>query len=292
MHHLELHPLCSLFPRITGAEFDSLRDDIAANGLRQPITTHNGMILDGGNRYRACIEAGVEPILIEFAGGNLVSFVLSQNMHRRHLSAGQQAAIVASAQDWSKAQPAGGDRRSDQSATLHLETVADRAAQSGASERTQKMADKVARQDPALARQVAHGEISLPKAHEQVSTPLPKILPRRESNDPATAPAALPTGSSATPPKSIAELEADNAQLRVENEDLRTSNEEMAALLEGVTYADEGAEAAAKKIAELVTQLRTVESQRDGYMLTGNEMKREIASLRRQLTKVKGATSK
>lgn len=47
-------------------------------------------------------------------------------------------AIVASAQDWAKAQPHGGDRRSAQVATLPLETISDRASQSGASERTQR----------------------------------------------------------------------------------------------------------------------------------------------------------
>ena len=102
----ELHPLCTLFPRLSGNEFESLCADIRNNGLRNPIVMHEGMILDGGNRYRACIEIGIEPDFVEFDGGNLVSFVLSVNLHRRHLSAGQQAAIVASAQDWGNAQPA------------------------------------------------------------------------------------------------------------------------------------------------------------------------------------------
>ena len=94
----ELHPLCTLFPRVVGPELDALREDIKTNGLRQPIVLHKGMILDGGNRYRACIDAGVEPSFIDFDGSNLVSFVLSANLHRRHMTAPQQAAIVASAQ--------------------------------------------------------------------------------------------------------------------------------------------------------------------------------------------------
>ncbi len=164
----ELHPLCSLFPRVTGAEFDALVADIKANGLRQPIVLHDGMVLDGGNRYRACLEAGVEPRFAEFDGGNMVSFVRSANLHRRHLTPGQQAAIVASMQDWAKAQTHGGDRRGAQAATLPLDTVAERAAESGASERTQRMADKVAKADPALAKKVAHGEVSLPQAVAKV----------------------------------------------------------------------------------------------------------------------------
>ena len=39
---MEMHPLCVLFPALSGAEFDALRDDIKANGLRQPIVLHEG----------------------------------------------------------------------------------------------------------------------------------------------------------------------------------------------------------------------------------------------------------
>jgi hypothetical protein len=186
---VELHPLCTLFPRITGHEFDALKADILANGLRQPIVLHQGFILDGGNRYRACMEVGIEPDYIEFAGGNLVSFVLSANMHRRHLTAGQQAAIVASAQDWASAQPA--SRPGKAGNVAGLSTVADRAAQSGASDRTQRMADAVAKKSPELARQVAHGEISLPAAAKQIAAEKPAVAAPEKKAPPALANADL-----------------------------------------------------------------------------------------------------
>lgn len=202
---LELHPLCTLFPRLAGAEFEALKADIATHGLRQPIITHDGLILDGGNRYRACVEAGVEPTLEEFAGENLVSFVLSANLHRRHLSAGQQAAIVASAQDWAGAQPVGRPGKSGNVAGLN--SVADRAGQSGASERTQRMADTVAKKSPELARQVAHGEISLPKALEQVAprAPAPQSAPA------VSAPAA--NADDHDEPDLLAELESAQKEI-------------------------------------------------------------------------------
>jgi hypothetical protein len=191
---LELHPLCTLFPRMSGAEFDALKADILANGMREPIVVHAGLILDGGNRYRACIEAGVKPTLKEFTGGSAVSFVLSANLHRRHLTPGQQAAIVSSAQDWATAQSVGNPafRTAAQSGNVAgLATVADRAAQSGASERTQRMADSVARQSPDLARQVAHGEISLPKAIEQLA-PKPSTATARPAPAPSEPPVVVP----------------------------------------------------------------------------------------------------
>ena len=206
---MELHPLCTLFPRLAGAEFEALKADIAANGQREPITVHGGFILDGGNRYRACVEAGVEPLLKEFTGENLVSFVLSANLHRRHLTPGQQAAIVASAQDWSRAHGLGGDRKSDQAATLPLDSVADRAAQSGASDRTQRMADKVAKASPELALQVAHGEISLPKALEQLEPRAPAVAAPALAA--ATAPDAPGANGTAQHPAADADAEDDDA---------------------------------------------------------------------------------
>lgn len=168
----ELHPLCTLFPRMAGADFEALKADIKANGLRTPIVIHEGMILDGGNRYRACLEIGIEPSTTAFSGGNLVAFVISSNLHRRHLSPGQQAAIVASAQDWGTAHDGSGanqytDGRGD-NVISPLSTAKSRATQSGASVPTQRLADRVAKADPELSKKVAHGEITLPQAVKQV----------------------------------------------------------------------------------------------------------------------------
>jgi len=171
---MELHPLCTLFPRMAGAEFESLKEDIRANGLRNPIVIHDGMILDGGNRYRACLEIGTEPKTVMFDGGNLVSFVLSANLHRRHLSASQQAAIVSSAQNWADAQPVGRPGKTVHENTF-LATTEQRAVQSGASIMTQRRADAVAKADPELAKKVAHGEVSLSRAVETVA---PKMASR------------------------------------------------------------------------------------------------------------------
>ena len=209
----ELHPLCTLFPRVTGAEFDGLVADIKAHGLRQPIVLHGGMILDGGNRYRACVEAGVEPVFQEFQGDSLVSFVLSANLHRRHLSAGQQAAIVASAQDWAKAQTVGKPKSGN---VTGLATVAERAAKSGASDKTQRMADKVAKADPELAKKVAHGEISLPKAVEKVAPQIatkPSKTPKTAARQPEPANDA-DTGQSID--ELIAEIQKENEQLHAQ----------------------------------------------------------------------------
>jgi len=82
-------------------EFPWLIDDIKKNGLREPIITYEGKILDGRNRYRACVEAGVKPMFREYDpakdGDSPVSFVISLNLQRRHLSSSQRAMIAGTA---------------------------------------------------------------------------------------------------------------------------------------------------------------------------------------------------
>jgi hypothetical protein len=164
----ELHPLCALFPRMSDEQLDELAQDIAANGLRRKIVLFDGKILDGGNRYEACIRAGVAPRFEPFVEANALAFVLGENLRRRHLTVGQQAVIVASATDWSRAQAVGNPQFGNVTELPALQTVADRAAESGASDKTQRMADKVAKADPELAREVVAGEVSLPAAYAQV----------------------------------------------------------------------------------------------------------------------------
>jgi ParB-like chromosome segregation protein Spo0J len=76
---------------LEGAEFDELVADIKANGQTAPIVTYEGMILDGRNRYRACLAGGVHPLIIE--GDDIddpVAFVISTNIRRRHLTGEQR----------------------------------------------------------------------------------------------------------------------------------------------------------------------------------------------------------
>jgi flagellar biosynthesis/type III secretory pathway chaperone len=185
MKNYELHPLCTFFPRMDEADFQILKMDIATHGQTHPIYTLDGMILDGGNRYRALCELGIEPKTVEYTGNNPVQFVLSSNLRRRHLTPGQAAAIISATQDWAKANSRGGDRKSDQSATLHFDSTEDRADQSGASIRTQKMADKLVKEaPPELVKEVTNGKKSLPKALEEIAPAKPKLTPKpRPSTD-------------------------------------------------------------------------------------------------------------
>jgi hypothetical protein len=99
--NLEHHDLAKLFPEMSEAEFDALKEDIKANGLRVPITTLDDKILDGRNRYKACIAVShvFKPEdFTRFKGltVNALAFVISANVRRRHLNESQRAVIAAS----------------------------------------------------------------------------------------------------------------------------------------------------------------------------------------------------
>jgi hypothetical protein len=88
------HPLAALVPPMSPEEFDALSADILANGLFEPIVLYEGKILDGRHRYQACVDTGTEPRFREYEGEDPAGYVISSNVHRRHLSASQKAVVA------------------------------------------------------------------------------------------------------------------------------------------------------------------------------------------------------
>ena len=126
----DFHELCCIFPRCSDEELQLLVSDIRENGLQNPIVLFEGKILDGRNRYLACEILGIEPRYVEFEGTEPMSFVISHNLCRRHLSESQRAMVAASVLEL---------RRQEKEKM----TVATAAKQFNVSERLIHYADKV-----------------------------------------------------------------------------------------------------------------------------------------------------
>ncbi|MET4017760.1 hypothetical protein ACVWXQ_003019 [Bradyrhizobium sp. S3.14.4] len=104
MRKIEAHPDAAIFPMMSADDLANLAADIKAHGLVHPIVIGKievadgktkEVIVDGRNRYEACEIAGVEPRFAELNGHDPKAFILSSNIARRHMTAGQRAMAYA-----------------------------------------------------------------------------------------------------------------------------------------------------------------------------------------------------
>ena len=120
MNALQPHEYANIFPMMHGDDYERLKSDIAENGLQEPIWLYQEKILDGRNRYKACIEAGVKPEFRHYVGSEPLKFVLSLNLARRHLDTVDVCKVVDSVADIFERQAkerqieAGGDKKSEE----------------------------------------------------------------------------------------------------------------------------------------------------------------------------------
>ena len=92
---IQAHEYADIFPMMDGIDFDNLKKDLTDNGFdkTRPIILHEGKILDGRNRFKACRELNVNPFFENFTGKEPLKFVISTNLNRRHLTESQRACV-------------------------------------------------------------------------------------------------------------------------------------------------------------------------------------------------------
>jgi hypothetical protein len=164
MPKYEFHEYANAFPLMEEAELDALAADIKKYGQRDAILLYDGKILDGRNRYLACLKAKVEPRVTIWGGDcDLIALVRSKNFFRRHTTAAQRAQIIV---ELNELMAHGGDRKSKQVATLQLESTQKKmAVEAQVSKRTVSDAVKIKRKGvPELVEAVKRGKVSGPAA--------------------------------------------------------------------------------------------------------------------------------
>ena len=194
------HPAAEAFPMLGDDELAELAEDIKANGLREPVWLYDDpergrVLLDGRNRLAACERAGVEPTTRVYRGDHPTDFVVSMNVNRRHMTAGQKAAAAAALEplyaeearkrqaqaaaatnrrrwgadsedkslpaDRQEAMPPDGDAPEDR---RQRESTSKAASQVGASGRSTARYKRVNEQAPDLAEKVREGSMALDRA--------------------------------------------------------------------------------------------------------------------------------
>jgi hypothetical protein len=166
------HPAAALLPLLPPDELEQLAADIRANGLREAIVLHDGQVLDGRNRLAACKLAGVEPHYRDHDGTDPIAYVLSANVHRRHLSTGQRAMVAVALLPELEArarqrQGARTDLRADSPGSGRARDDAARAV--GCSPRSVADAKRLATEAPRLAAEVRAGARSLNDAMAELT---------------------------------------------------------------------------------------------------------------------------
>ncbi len=176
---MEWHRYSRLFPMLGDDELQALADDIRQNGLKSPIVIdQHERIIDGRNRAAACAIANVKPIFEPFVGtdAEILSLVVSLNVHRRHLTESQRAMIAADIATLPKHihKP----DEADGPIGLSGVTVAEAAEKLKVGERSVKRARKVQQQAaPEVQQAVRDGKVSISKAAEIADLPAEKQAP-------------------------------------------------------------------------------------------------------------------
>ncbi len=109
------HPAADLFPMMQGKQWEEFKEDIRQNGFQESVTLYKNQILDGRNRYKAAMELDMLddlPIseIDDDHQFDPFQWVISRNLHRRHLTESQRASVAAKLVNATH----GGDRKSQE----------------------------------------------------------------------------------------------------------------------------------------------------------------------------------
>jgi len=240
------HPIAELFPLMSESDLDELAKDIKLNGQRETITTYEGKLLDGRNRFRACLKARVKPETIEFSGGDPVDFVVSKNINRRHLTTGQRSMIAGELANLKQGDVAAQKDAVSNETPLSLDKAAKvmRVSRAHAA-RAQRV---IKNGNPDIIKAVKHGDLSVGQAERMIRD---QQTPESAENEDTPSRAAEGTSSGETaldPEPDIAEVAPGNVPASVGPESAKRAIKE----LKNIPKTDPGREDAFRMVLAFV----------------------------------------
>ena len=214
-----VHPVASLFPMIDDDALNALAEDIKKNGQREPIIVayldeamiDEPVVIDGRNRHAACKLAGIEPEFKfvmslndrELSPQVIADWIISHNLHRRHLTTSQKAMVgqgyLAYLKEEAKKRQIEGGRRGaeitnsgERVSAKSREAAKGRESRSdtqaarlvGVGEKSIRDADFVAANEPSLAQEVRDGKMAVSAAAKRIReklNPKPELTPLQKA---------------------------------------------------------------------------------------------------------------
>jgi ParB-like chromosome segregation protein Spo0J len=166
---MEYHEYANIYRMLPEKELQALADDMKAKGQLLHITSYEGKILDGRNRYRACEIAGIEPKIEPYTGDDPLGLISSLNDHRRHDSDNERALVGARMANLKK----GANQHSSMETPSEEVVSIDRAAElSGSTPASIKRAKAIVESGiPELHDMVESGEVSVRAGSAVASLP-------------------------------------------------------------------------------------------------------------------------
>lgn len=263
MGKVRFHAYSEIFPLIEGADFDALVLNIEAHGLREKIVLYKGKILDGRNRFLACEKARVKPAYRDFIGNDedALEFVISANIHRRHLTESQRAMAAARIANL----PLGSNQHSAEGVPIGTGSK-----MLNASVRSTMRARKVIEKGSKdLQRAVDHGDLPVSRAAAVVH------LPKSEQLNAAK--------KKPEPPKAVELAPApdfDFSNYEPEDDDAYKAN------IENVMMADDKLTAMREELKQCHREIQGLKASRDHYQSQAREAVRLLKARDREIEKL------
>ena len=204
MGDYEVHPAAEIFPMMDDQSYAELREDIRKNGQQKWLVLWQGKLIDGRNRLKACLELEIEPQDSEISDeADPFDYVLSANLHRRHLTESQRAMVAARLAKLRM----GANQHGGEGVSIDTPSISKAAEQLKVGRASVARAKTVQdKGSPELVKAVEQGEVPVSRAAK-----IAKTVPKEDQIKVATAPrpaqkpTAKPVEKTTPKPEPIAE---------------------------------------------------------------------------------------